>query len=58
MHAIETIADVAQVAESGTQNVSAATDQQLASMQEISSSSAHLTAMAGQLQTLVERFRL
>ncbi|MWC31048.1 methyl-accepting chemotaxis protein [Paenibacillus sp. MMS18-CY102] len=58
VHSIEAIADVAQVAAIGTQNVSAATEQQLASMQEISASSAHLTVMAGQLQILVERFRL
>lgn len=56
--AIEGIAGVAQTAASGTENVSAASEEQLASMQEISSSSAALTHMAGELQGLVEKFKL
>ncbi|MBW5446868.1 HAMP domain-containing protein [Cohnella sp. CFH 77786] len=58
VHAIERIAGVAQLTASGTENVSAATEEQLAFMQEISSSSAALTHMAGELQGLVENFKL
>jgi methyl-accepting chemotaxis protein len=41
----------------GTQNVSAATEQQLATMQEISASSTMLSKMAEQLQSMIEKFK-
>lgn len=58
VQAIEGIAEVAQTTASGTENVSAAAEEQLASMEEISSSSAALTHMAGELQVLVDKFKL
>jgi methyl-accepting chemotaxis protein len=58
VQAIEGIANVAQTTASGTENVSAAAEEQLASMEEISSSSAALTHMAGELQVLVDKFKL
>lgn len=58
VQAIEDISAVSQETADGAQTVSAATQQQLASMEQISASSAHLTRMAGELQTLVERFKL
>jgi methyl-accepting chemotaxis protein len=58
VQAIEGIAGVAQTTAAGTQNVSAAAEEQLASMEEISASSADLTHMAGELQVLVEKFKL
>ena len=42
----------------GTQNVSAATEEQLATMQEISASSAMLSNMAETLQGLIQNFKL
>ncbi|MDQ0877836.1 methyl-accepting chemotaxis protein [Paenibacillus sp. V4I3] len=56
--AIEGISGVAQAAASGTENVSSAAEEQLASMQEISSSSSSLTHMAGELQEIVDKFKL
>jgi len=40
----------------GTQNVSAATEEQLATMEEISATTASLATMADDLQKLVSRF--
>ncbi|WP_025729745.1 methyl-accepting chemotaxis protein [Heyndrickxia ginsengihumi] len=60
-HIIElfnTIEQVAQEASTGTQNVSATTKQQLASMEEIASSSEVLSQMAKTLQTAVQRFHI
>ncbi|MEO2203339.1 hypothetical protein ABGV42_06310 [Paenibacillus pabuli] len=42
----------------GAQTVSAATEKQLASMQEISSSSTYLARMAARLQELTEKFKV
>lgn len=58
VQSIESIALVAQETAAGTQNVSAAAEEQLAYMEEISSSSASLTRMAGELQVLVDKFKL
>lgn len=58
VQSIEGITLVAQETAAGTQNVSAAAEQQLASMEEISSSSTNLTRMAGELQLLVDKFKL
>ncbi|MBA2939840.1 methyl-accepting chemotaxis protein [Paenibacillus sp. CGMCC 1.16610] len=55
---IEGIARVAQTTAAGTENVSAAVEEQLAFMQEISSSSSTLANMAGDLEGLVDRFKL
>lgn len=52
------IEQVAQQASAGTQNVSAATEEQLASMEEISSSSTTLSQMAESLQTTIQRFKV
>lgn len=58
VRSIAAIADVAQSSAAGTQHVSAAAQEQLASMEEIASSSVQLTEMAGRLQTLVEPYKL
>ncbi|NOU63571.1 HAMP domain-containing protein [Paenibacillus sp. LMG 31461] len=55
---IEGIASVAQATASGTQNVSTAAEEQLASMQEISSSSSGLTHLADELLVLVDKFKM
>ncbi|KIL42032.1 chemotaxis protein [Gordoniibacillus kamchatkensis] len=55
---IEGIAKVAQTTASASGHISAATEEQLASMEEISSSSEALTQMAAELQALVARFKL
>lgn len=55
---IEEIATVAKVSASGTQNVAAAAEEQLASMEEISSSTSALTELAEGLQTVVDKFKI
>ncbi|WP_339783976.1 methyl-accepting chemotaxis protein [Paenibacillus sp. FSL R7-0313] len=55
---IEDISHVSRETAEGAQTVSAATEQQLASMQEISSSSSYLARMASRLQELTERFKI
>ncbi|WP_025697546.1 methyl-accepting chemotaxis protein [Paenibacillus durus] len=57
----ETIDSIAHVARSNateTENISAAAQEQLASMEEISSSSADLSRMAEEMHRLVDRFKL
>ncbi|MGF9696279.1 methyl-accepting chemotaxis protein [Paenibacillus sp. MABNR03] len=56
--AIEDISHLSQETAAGAQTVSAATEQQLASMQEISSSSTYLARMASSLQELTEKFKI
>ncbi|PZD97698.1 methyl-accepting chemotaxis protein [Paenibacillus sambharensis] len=51
------VADVAIRSSDDTQEVSAATEQQLASMEDVASSSRALSAMAEQLQELIAKFR-
>lgn len=58
VYAIETIAKTAESTAFGTQNVSAAAEEQLASMEEISSSAAALSEMAEELQDLVKQFKV
>jgi methyl-accepting chemotaxis protein len=53
-----TIREVAEEAALGTQNVSAAAQQQLASMEEINASAAALAKMAEDLQEMVGRFNV
>jgi len=58
---VEVIKLVKQVSEdtnSSTQNISAATEEQLASMQEISSSAVSLTNMAEELMELIGKFKI
>ncbi|WP_145048689.1 methyl-accepting chemotaxis protein [Paenibacillus xylanexedens] len=55
---IEDISKVSRDTAEGAQTVSAATEQQLASMQEISSSSTYLARMASRLQELTEKFKI
>lgn len=54
VHAIAVISHTAELTAFGTQNVSAAAEEQLASMEEISSSAASLSQMAEELQALSE----
>ncbi|MDT3426753.1 methyl-accepting chemotaxis protein [Paenibacillus forsythiae] len=56
--AIEAIAQVARSNATETENISAAAQQQLASMEEISSSSTDLSRMAVEMHGLVDRFKL
>lgn len=58
VQAIQGINQVAQSTAVSTEHVSSATEEQLASMEEISSSSEALTEMAGELQVLIDRFKL
>jgi methyl-accepting chemotaxis protein len=55
---IRHIAQVADAAQFGTQDVSASTEEQLAAMEEITASAAHLTHMAYELEKAVNRFKV
>ncbi|APO45755.1 chemotaxis protein [Paenibacillus xylanexedens] len=55
---IEDISHVSRETAEGAQTVSAATEQQLASMQEINSFSSYLARMASRLQELTEKFKI
>ncbi|CAM4338128.1 methyl-accepting chemotaxis protein [Paenibacillus tarimensis] len=55
---IELVVEVAGETAQGSQNVSAATEEQLASMEEISASAASLGHMAEQLQGLISKFKI
>jgi methyl-accepting chemotaxis protein len=54
----ETVLEVSNMTASGTQNVSAAAEEQLATMEEIASSAAVLSKMADELQSLVAKFKV
>lgn len=56
--AVEILTESAKTTEQGVSNVSAATEEQLASMQEVSASSKDLTSLAEQLQQIVEKFKV
>lgn len=58
VRSIDVITQTAEATAFGTQNVSAAAEEQLASMEEIASSAASLSQMAEELQTLVQRFKV
>jgi len=58
LEGLRAIAQVAEEAASGTQHVSAATEEQLATMEEMTSSSTHLSRMAAELQENVGRFKV
>lgn len=58
VNSIELITKVSESTSAGTQNVSAAAEEQLASMEEISSSATSLSRMAVELQEMVNRFRV
>ncbi|GIO15718.1 hypothetical protein J19TS2_52730 [Cohnella xylanilytica] len=55
---IEEIAAIAESAAQGVQSMASATEEQLASIEEIAASAAHLSKMAEELQTLIERFKV
>ncbi|MFC7684471.1 methyl-accepting chemotaxis protein [Ureibacillus sp. GCM10028918] len=55
---ISLVSEVATETEAGTQTVTSATEEQLASMEEISSSSQSLANLAGDLQTLIMKFKI
>jgi len=52
------LVEVAQQTRDGAQSVSAASEQQLASMEEIDASATFLSAMSEQLHVLIERFKI
>ncbi|MNI16512.1 Methyl-accepting chemotaxis protein McpA [compost metagenome] len=55
---IDELAEISVTNSAGTQHVSAAAQQQLSSMEEISSSSAALSRMAEELSVIVDKFKL
>jgi methyl-accepting chemotaxis protein len=55
---MQEISEVALMSASGTQNVSAATEEQLATMEEISTSSHGLAKMAEELQAMIGKFKI
>ncbi|QDH23351.1 methyl-accepting chemotaxis protein [Saccharibacillus brassicae] len=56
--AIVDVQGIARESAMNTQNISAATEQQLASMEEISSSSQALAVLADDLQTIIKQFKI
>ncbi|CAM3452811.1 MULTISPECIES: methyl-accepting chemotaxis protein [Saccharibacillus] len=56
--AIVDVQSIARESAMNTQNISAATEQQLASMEEISSSSQALAVLADDLQTIIKQFKI
>ncbi|UOF92737.1 methyl-accepting chemotaxis protein [Fodinisporobacter ferrooxydans] len=56
--AVDIITETTLSNQSGTQNMSAATEEQLASMQEIANSSTSLSTMAMELELLVGKFKI
>ncbi|MCZ8513036.1 methyl-accepting chemotaxis protein [Paenibacillus filicis] len=58
LESISQIVEVAEVTASGTQGVSASTEEQLAAMQEISASGSYLSKMAENLQTQFGQFKI
>ncbi|WCN36813.1 methyl-accepting chemotaxis protein [Aneurinibacillus uraniidurans] len=58
VHSINTVTGVAEVAASRTQSVSAATEEQFASIDGIISAATSLSKMSENLQTLIERFKV
>lgn len=58
VHAIDNIAAVAETAAAGSLNVSAATEQQLGSMQEIAATSEALTQLADDLMKVLMKFKV
>ncbi|MEW4372071.1 methyl-accepting chemotaxis protein [Paenibacillus kandeliae] len=58
VESIENIASISDEAAGNTETISAAAEEQLASMQEVSSAATDLTRLAEQLQQLIARFKL
>ena len=58
VHSVDSVKTVAAETAGDTQTISAATEEQSASMEEIASSSQALANMAGELQVIVSQFRL
>lgn len=55
---IRVLLELAEKTSDGTQNLSSSSEEQLASMQEITASSNYLTRMAEEMQVLVEKFKI
>jgi methyl-accepting chemotaxis protein len=55
---METVAHISEQSSNNTQNMAAASEEQLASMDEISSSATSLAKMAADLQVLISRFKV
>jgi methyl-accepting chemotaxis protein len=55
---IEGVAAAADLSVEGTQSIAAATEEQLASMEEVSASSQSLTMMAEELKELIDKFKV
>ncbi|MCL6586594.1 MAG: hypothetical protein K6T72_08790 [Anoxybacillus sp.] len=58
IQALQVIHEIATSTTIGTQEVSATTEEQLASMQEIAASAATLSSMVGALQQLIQQFKV
>ncbi|QYR21489.1 methyl-accepting chemotaxis protein [Paenibacillus sp. sptzw28] len=58
VHSTDIIWDIAETTSSGTQQVSTAVEEQLASMEEITASAAALAEMSEELQSLIRRFKV
>ncbi|SEU23154.1 methyl-accepting chemotaxis protein [Paenibacillus sp. NFR01] len=58
VQAMDTITEVSELTATLAQSVSASTEEQMASMQEIASSSSYLTRMAEELRNAVDKFKL
>jgi methyl-accepting chemotaxis protein len=58
VQSFNTIMEVSEMTASGTQNVSAATEEQLATMEEIASSASLLSNMADELQDVIAKFKV
>ncbi|MDF2647993.1 MAG: hypothetical protein K0Q73_3798 [Paenibacillus sp.] len=58
VQSFKTILQVSNITASGTQNISAAAEEQLATMEEIASSVHLLSKMASELQTLIGKFKI
>lgn len=58
VHLMSLVLEVAEISAAGTQNVSSATEEQLASMEEVTASSTTLSKMADDLLIVVSQFKL
>lgn len=58
VHSINVISGIAEMISSGSQHVSAAVEEQLASMEEITASAAALSKMSEELQVLLGKFKV
>jgi methyl-accepting chemotaxis protein len=56
--AVEEVSDIAEATSMGTQSVLASTEEQSSAMQEINYSASQLSKMAGELQQILQKFRV